>query len=169
MTQALGPKYPQECLGHRQWSHLRLIQEPKVHLESESCSAVSGSLWPHGLYSPILEWVAFPFSRGSSQPGIKPRCPAMQADSLPVEPQGKSKNTGVGSLSLLQQIFPTQESNQGLLQCRQILYQLNYQRSPKVHLGYQNWHCHDSHCLAISPKEKSTDNSVGRKTFGHIF
>ena len=32
----------------------------------------------------------------------------MQADSLPAEPQGKPQNTGVGSLSLLQQIFPTQ-------------------------------------------------------------
>ena len=36
-------------------------------------------------------------------------------DSLPAEPPGKSKNTGVGSLSLLQQIFPTQELNWGLL------------------------------------------------------
>ena len=36
-------------------------------------------------------------------------------------------NTGVGSLSLLQGIFLTQESNQGLLHCRQILYQLSYQ------------------------------------------
>ena len=36
-------------------------------------------------------------------------------------------NTGVGSLSLLQQIFPTQESNQGILHCRWILYQLSYQ------------------------------------------
>ena len=43
-------------------------------------------------------------------PGIKPRSPTLQADSLPAEPQGKPKNTGVGSLSLLQQIFPTQES-----------------------------------------------------------
>ena len=34
-------------------------------------------------------------------------------------------NTEVGSLSLLQQIFPTQESNQDLLHCRQIFYQLN--------------------------------------------
>ena len=32
------------------------------------------------------------------------------------------QNTGVGSLSLLQGIFPTQESNPGLLNCRQILY-----------------------------------------------
>ena len=38
------------------------------------------------------------------------------------------QNTGVGSLSLLQGIFPTRESNLGLLHCRQILYQLSYQR-----------------------------------------
>jgi len=44
-------------------------------------------------------------------PGIKPRSPALQADSLLAEQQGNPKNTGVGSLSLLQWIFPTQESN----------------------------------------------------------
>ena len=42
--------------------------------------------------------------------GIEPRSPTLQADSLPDEPPGKPKNTGVGSLSLPQQIFPTQES-----------------------------------------------------------
>ena len=49
--------------------------------------------------------------------------PALQADSLPDEPQGQPKNTGVGSLSLLQWIFPTQESNPGLLSpldCKEI-------------------------------------------------
>ena len=51
----------------------------------------------------------------------------MQAVSFPAGPQGNPKNTGVGSLSLLQQIFLTQESNQGLLHCRWILYQLRYQ------------------------------------------
>ena len=65
--------------------------------ESESCSVVSNSLWPHRLYSP---W-----------------------NSL-------SQNTGVDSLSLLQGIFPAQESNWGLPYCRQILYQLSYQGSP---------------------------------------
>ena len=40
------------------------------------------------------------------------------------------QNTGVGSLSLLQGIFPTQELNWGLLHCRQILYQLSYEGSP---------------------------------------
>ena len=39
-------------------------------------------------------------------------------------------NTGVGSHSLLQEIFPTQGSNLGLLHWRQILYQLSYQGSP---------------------------------------
>ena len=47
----------------------------------------------------------------------------MREASLPAEPQGKPKNTEVGSLSLLQRIFPTQELNWGLLHCRQILYQ----------------------------------------------
>ena len=82
------------------------------------------------LQARTLEGVAFPFSRGSSQPGIESRSPALQADSLPAEPQGKPKNTGVDSLSLLQQIFPTQELNWGLLHCSWILYQLSYQGSP---------------------------------------
>ena len=55
-------------------------------------------------------------------PGIEPRSPTLQADSLPAEPQGKPRNTGVGSLSLLQWVFLTQASNQGLLHGRQILY-----------------------------------------------
>jgi len=70
----------------------------------------------HGiLQARILEWVAFPFSGDLPNPGIEPRSPTLQADSLPAEPQGKPKNTEVGSLSLLQRVFPTQESNRGLL------------------------------------------------------
>ena len=81
----------------------------------------------HGiLQDRIPEWVAFPFSKGSSQPRSR-----TQVDSLPAEPQGKPRNTGVGSLSLLQQVFPTQESNWGLLHCRRILYHLSYQGSPR--------------------------------------
>ena len=57
-----------------------------------------------------LEWVAYPFSSRSSQPRNQLGSPALQVDSLPAEPEGKPKNTRVGSLSLLQQIFPTQES-----------------------------------------------------------
>ena len=42
------------------------------------------------------------------------------------------QNTGVGSLSLLQGIFPTQGSNPGLLHCRRILYDLSHKRSPRT-------------------------------------
>ena len=41
------------------------------------------------------------------KPGIESRSPALQEDSLPSEPLEKPKNTGVGSCSLLQGIFPT--------------------------------------------------------------
>ena len=41
------------------------------------------------------------------------------------------QNSGVGSLSLLQGIFPTQGSNPGLLHCRQILYQPSHKGSPE--------------------------------------
>ena len=73
----------------------------------------------------------FPSPGHLQNPGIEPRSPPLQADSLPAEPPGKPKNTGVGSLSLLQQISHIQESNQSLLHCRRILYQLRYQGLPK--------------------------------------
>ena len=74
-------------------------------------------------------WSGQPFSspRDLPKPGIEPRFPALQVDSLSAEPPGKPKNTGVGSLSLLHGIFLAQESNWGLLHCRWILYQLSYQ------------------------------------------
>ena len=43
------------------------------------------------LQARILEWVAMPSSRGSSQPRDKPRSPALQVDSLPSEPPGKAR------------------------------------------------------------------------------
>ena len=73
------------------WATWKPIQLPEW--VSESCSVVSDSLQPHGLYTP---W---------NSPG---------------------QNIGVGSLSLLQGIFPTQGSNQGLLHYRWILHQLKH-------------------------------------------
>ena len=70
------------------------------------------------LQARILEWIAISFSRDLSNLEIEPRFPILQVDSLPAEPPGKPKKTGVGSLLLLQGIFQTQESNQGLLHCR---------------------------------------------------
>ena len=81
-------------------------------------------------------WLPFPSPGDLPDPGIEPWSQAPQADSLPRDQTQVShiaggfftspKKTGVSSLSLLQQIFPTQESNWGLLHCRQILYQLSY-------------------------------------------
>ena len=72
-----------------------------THQESESEVAQSGptlcnpmdcslpGLSIHGIFQArVLEWVAISFSRGSSDPGIKPRSPSLQADALPSEPPG---------------------------------------------------------------------------------
>ena len=65
----------------------------------------------HGiLQARILEWIAFPFSRGSSQPRARTQVSHTTGSSFPAESPAKPKDNGVGSLSLLQQIFPTRES-----------------------------------------------------------
>ena len=90
---------------HMKWSEVKVAQ---------SCPTLCNPMdyTVHGiLQARILEWVTFPSPEHLPNPGIEPRSPALQADSLPAEPQGKPKKTGVGSLSLLQGIFPTQESN----------------------------------------------------------
>ena len=79
------------------------------------------------LQARLLQWVAVPFSRGSSWPRDWTWVSGIAGNLLPSEPPGKAKNTGMGSFSLPQQIFLTQESNWGLLPCRQILYQLSFQ------------------------------------------
>ena len=79
------------------------------------------------LQARILQWEPFPFPGDLPKPGMEPRSPELQLHSSLSEPPRKPKDTGVGSLSLLQQIFLTQESNQGLLHCSRILYQLSYQ------------------------------------------
>ena len=71
-------------------------------------------------------WSGLPFPSLGDLPnlGIELRPSALQVDSLPSEQPGKPKNTEVLSLSLLQGNLLIQESNQGLLHCRWILYQL---------------------------------------------
>ena len=80
------------------------------------CSLLGSSV--HGILQVrILEWVAMPSSRGSSQPRDQNHVSRITGDSLSEQP-GKTKNTVVGSLSLLQGNFLTQESNWDLLHCR---------------------------------------------------
>ena len=101
-------------------------------------STKSNSLLPYGLYSP---WNSPGQNTGEGScsspgdlpnPGIEPRSPALQADSLPAEPQEKPKTTEVGSPFLLQGIFLNQESDWGPMHCRRILYQLSYQGRPTL-------------------------------------
>ena len=67
-------------------------------------------------------WSGLPGSLpgGLPNPSIGPRSSTLKVDSLPSEPLGKPSDTGVGSFSLLQGIFPTQGLKQGLPLCRQI-------------------------------------------------
>ena len=99
-----------------------LISSPPLTLACVclvSQSVVSDFLWPHVLqparllcpqgFSRQEYWSGLPWppSGDCPNPGIKPRSSALQADSLRSEPARKPKSTGVGSLSLLQGIFPT--------------------------------------------------------------
>ena len=123
-----------------------LFTSVPIYIQNLEKDLQKRSLQPHGLQSmefsrpeqwSIPQYIFQPFlSPGHlPNPGIKPRPPALWADSLPAEPQGKPENTGVGSLSLLQQMFPTQELNPGLLHCRWILYQLSYGSPEKDIVG----------------------------------
>ena len=87
--------------------------EPQLpHLQDACCSLslsqvrLFGTLWTGAhqaslsmriLQARILEWVAMLSSRDLPSPRVKPRSPALQTHSLPLELPEKSKNTGVGS------------------------------------------------------------------------
>ena len=101
----------------------------------------------------------FPSPGGLPNPQIEPRSPTLQEDSLPAEPQGKPKNPGVGTLSCLQQVFPTQESNQGLLHCRWTLYQLSYQGSPRSPAGLSKL-SHTRYLLCVLKVEYSRTQTI---------
>ena len=83
----------------------------------------------HGiLQARILEWVGFPFSRGSSQPRDLTQASCIAGRFFTSWATRKAQEYWSGSLSLLQGIFLTQESNQ-----EWILYQLRHQGCPQSH------------------------------------
>ena len=111
-----------------------------------------------------LVWVGIPYSRGSPQPRDGSRSPALKADSLPFESSGKPNNPGVGSLSLLQLIFLTQELHWGFLHCRWILYQLSYQGSydEMTNCGIHEWVlCHVLHFQLLLPTSRCYQAEFG--------
>ena len=84
----------------------------------------------------VPSWPAYRFLRRQVKE-IESESRSIVSDSL--RPHGlyspwnsPGQNTGVGSLSLLQRIFPTQGLNPGLLPCRWILYQLSHKGSPRI-------------------------------------
>ena len=81
----------------------------------------------------------------------------------------RGKNTGVGSFSLLQWIFPTQELNWGLLHCKQILYQLRYQGSPTNGKYPSQWPesylSQEWACICTSTVQSLTGSSLESLTF----
>ena len=96
-----------------------------------SCVQLLATPWTdytvHGiLQARILKWVAFLFSRGSFQPKDWTQVSRIAGEFLS---SWAIREAQVSSLSLLQQIFPTQELNWGLLHCRCILYQLSHRGS----------------------------------------
>ena len=59
-------------------------------------------------------------------------CPTLQSHELYSPWNSPGQNTGVGNLSLLQRIFPTQGSSPGLLHYKRILYHLSHMGSPRI-------------------------------------
>ena len=119
----------------------------------------------HGtLQARILEWVAFPFSRGSSQPRDRTQISCIAGGFFTSWATREAQEyLRVSSLSLLQWIFLTQESNWGLLYCRWILYQLSYEGSPSLEswlLNIYSESCwaigHSHHCFSMALHEAVT-------------
>ena len=80
------------------------------------------------------------FSRASSQSRDWTQVSRIAGGFFTAERQGKLKNTGVGSLSLLQRIFPVQQWNHGLPHCMPILYQLSKPcKFSSYHCGCMRW------------------------------
>ena len=115
----LSPLSPLQLAGivNGTWKHLPSHFGCQTRPESQSCSVLSDSLQPQGIYSPrslqarLLEWVAVPFSRGSSQPRDWTQVSCITGRFFISWVTREPKNIVMGSLSLLQQIFLTQEWN----------------------------------------------------------
>ena len=71
------------------------------------------------------------------------------------------QNTGVGSPSLLQGIFPTQGLNPGLPHCRQILYQLSHQGSPRI----LEWVAHPFSSGSSQPRNQTGVSCIAGRFF----
>ena len=104
-----------------------------------------------------------PSSNGSSQPRDQTWVSCTVGGFFTVWATREAQNTGVGSLSLPQGNFLTLESNWGLLHCKQILYQLSHQRSPKTQCNASagNW----TQASHVAGKNSSTEPPMQASKF----
>ena len=121
-----GPKarWPSE----KWWEHCKIVTETSM---DEFPLAKSGTNWISKIravrgYNWLLKRTVMPQSESRSVPSD-----SLWPHGLYSPWNSPGQNTGVGSRSLLQGIFPTQGLNPGLPRCRQILYQLSHQGSNK--------------------------------------
>ena len=120
---------------------VKVAQSRLTLCDPMDCSPPGPSV--HGiLQARILEWVAVPFSRESSQPRNWTQVSSIAGEFFTI---WATRNTGVGSLSLLPGIFLTQELNRGLLHCRRILYQHSYQGTTHLRTWWRNSEKGESH------------------------
>ena len=138
--QDLGTKQQQLLHGHAQ-QLMNDVKGEKVKVsvapscpflcESMDCSPPGFSV--HGiLQARILEWVAIPFFRGSSQPKYQTQVSCIAGGFFTVWATREAPRLEWVAISSRQGIFPTQGSNPGLLHCRRILYFLSHQGSPRI-------------------------------------
>ena len=112
--------------------HAKLFQSCPTLCDPMDCSWPGSSV--HGIsQARTRKWVAISFSiyclQSESHSVVSD---SLQRHGLYSPWNSPGQNTRVGSLSLLQGIFPTQELNPGLLHCRRILYLLSHKGSPSI-------------------------------------
>ena len=86
------------------------------------------------LQSRVLEWVAFPFSRESSQPWDRTQVSHSAGGFFTSWVTREAQVYWSGYPIPSPAIFPTLESSRGLLHCRRILYQLSHKGSPLLYI-----------------------------------
>ena len=120
---------PKEKYGRHSIS---LVNELKWKLQSRPTLCDPMDYTDDGiLQARVLEWVAVPFSRGSSQPKDQTQVSCIGGGFFTSWATREAQEYWSGSVFFLQRIFLTQELNWGLLHCRWILYQLSFQGSPQ--------------------------------------
>ena len=170
--------------------HKKTYKKDDGGCQSEGHSVVSNSLQPHDCSLPgssvhgilqarILEWVAVPSSKGSSQPRIEPKSPALQMDFSPFEPPGKHPPPPKKPIEIPILHWKTHFVNPKPTQshCKLIFLRGDVQkrgslnpgpkgRAKRIHPMSAFWINVSNHCYKKSYKEKQIRRRLWRPTWG---